>query len=146
MSNRTPDQERAAHAWQIVSDLKELKGKDKKEQDKIDKLKKQFDTQVHKMPPRILASGLGPSLAFLEAKEESASFGGKALPNLNEVLTQWIERKRHDSVQPPRRLIQRIIESDADFLRFASNECLAYLQWLVRFVDAQELVPENKQG
>jgi hypothetical protein len=31
----------------------------------------------------------------------------------------------------------RVIHGDSDFLRFATAECLAYLQWLVRFTDAE---------
>ena len=36
-----------------------------------------------------------------------------------------------------RRLLIRVIKGDSDFLRYATAECLAYLQWLVRFTDAE---------
>jgi CRISPR-associated protein Cmr5 len=118
----TPDQERAAHAWKVVEGLKADK----------DEVKREFGTQVRKLPTRILTAGLGPALAFLEAK-------GYA-PRLRDALADWMAHKR-----PPqgpaaeKRLVVRIIHGDADFLRFATAECLAYLQWLVRFTEAEGL-------
>jgi CRISPR-associated protein Cmr5 len=118
----TPDQKRAAHAWDVVASVK-VNVKDGKK-------RKEFGTQVKKLPTRILTSGLGPALAFLEAK--------KYAPDLIKALDEWMAKQR-----PPgddvKRLVVRIIHGDADFLRFATAECLAYLLWLVRFAEAEEL-------
>ena len=44
------------------------------------------------------------------------------------------------------RLVVRIIRGDADFQRYATSECLAYLQWLVRFADAEGLTDAESGG
>jgi CRISPR-associated protein Cmr5 len=118
----TPDQERAADAWRVVQRVKGGSN---------DKAKKEFGTQAKKLPTRILTSGLGPALAFLEAK-------GYA-PDLRGALADWMSRKQ-DLPGQDKRLVVRIIHGDADFLRFATAECLAYLLWLVRFAEAEGLV------
>ena len=71
----------------------------------------EFGDQAKKLPMRILTSGLGQSLAFLRAKGKP----GK-----------------------PRDLLERITQGDSDFQRLATSECLAYLEWLVRFADAHK--------
>jgi CRISPR-associated protein Cmr5 len=121
----TLDQQRARHAWERVVQMTGKPDKDKKE----------FGTQVKKLPTRILASGLGQALAFLEAK--------KYAPDLLDALSDWMHQRR--PAPSERRLVVRIIEGDADFLRFATAECLAYVQWLVRFADAQGLT-ENTEN
>jgi CRISPR-associated protein Cmr5 len=121
---RTTDQRRAAHAWDVVQKAKGLS----------DAEKKVFGAQARKLPTRILASGLGPALAFLEAK--------KYAPALVEGLADWVHRQRQATTGETR-LVVRIINGDADFLRHATTECLAYLQWLVRFAEAEDLVPKD---
>jgi CRISPR-associated protein Cmr5 len=125
---KTPDQERAAHAWEVVQQAKQLPDKEKKE----------FGTQARKLPTRILASGLGPALAFLEAK--------KYAPGLVSGLADWVHRQRPARSPDNSRLVVRIIHEDADFLRYATTECLAYLQWLVRFAEAENLIPKDNAG
>ncbi len=115
----TLDQQRARHAWRVIEQVLQ---KDKAAQ-------KDFGTQAKKLPARVLAAGLGPALAFLEAK-------GKT-PALLEALADWMHARRPATGE--RRLVVRVIEGDADFLRYATAECLAYLQWLVRFADAHKL-------
>ena len=57
-SGQTQDQLRAAHAWKVVQDVKR--------EDKL--VQKEFKIQAKKLPARIVTSGLGQALAFLEAK------------------------------------------------------------------------------
>jgi hypothetical protein len=38
----------------------------------------------------------------------------------------------------PTELLDRITQGDSDFQRLATAECLAYLEWLVRFADAHK--------
>src|SRR5205807_3442867 len=97
--------------------------------------KKSFGGQARKLPTRILASGLGPALAFLEAK--------KTAPGLLNGLAEWVAQQRPVRSTEETRLVVRIIHGDADFLRYATAECLAYLQWLVRFAEAENLVPKD---
>ncbi len=119
----TLEQQRAAHAWDVVDAVASKAEKDRKE----------FGTQAKKLPTRIMAAGLGQALAFLEAKDYAEE--------LRNALADWIHRRRpaagEDAEQ--KRLVVRVIRGDADFLRFATAECLAYLQWLVRFADARGL-------
>ncbi len=131
----TPDQERAKRAWQVICDVNA---------ENDEKAKKVFGTQTKKLATRILASGLGPALAFLEAK--------KYAPRLLQALADWIDFKRPvprrpgektEDLAPRKRLVVRVIQGDADFLRFATTECLAYLLWLVRFAEAEGLVDLN---
>jgi CRISPR-associated protein Cmr5 len=127
MNERTLDQRRASHAFDIVQRVKGNAEADRK----------QFKIHVKKLPARIITSGLGQALAFLEAK-------GSA-PQLLTGLADWIGRCGVVGEAPrDDRLLVRVIRGDSDFLRFATAECLAYLQWLVRFTDAEfRDVPEQ---
>lgn len=130
MTKQTWEQMRAADAWHVITNIrKELS----REQQEL------FDTNAKKLPVRILTSGLGPSLAFLRAKYK--------VPKLEEALNNWVGKckwaERATNTNTPRAntsLMQRIIENDAEFLRLATDECMAYLQWLVRFAEAEGLV------
>jgi CRISPR-associated protein Cmr5 len=118
---QTLDQRRAAHAWEAVQKAGALQEQDRKE----------FGIEAKKLPARILASGLGQALAFLEAKHQAEL--------LRLALADWIAQRR-----PPRngeepRLVVRLIKGNADFLRFATAESLAYLTWLVRWCEAEGL-------
>jgi CRISPR-associated protein Cmr5 len=115
----TLDQKRARHAWDVIQRVV-------KEPESV---RKDFGTQAKKLPARIMAAGLGQALAFLEAKGKTAL--------LLEALAAWIHERRHTAGD--RRLVVRIIEGDADFLRYATAESLAYLQWLVRFAEAHNV-------
>lgn len=122
--SKTLDQRRAEHAWNVVERVKGPGGND------ADK-KKEFGTQAKKLPSRILAAGLGQALAFLLAKEYAK--------DLQEALSDWMTQRRPPSPGEDRRLVVRILKGNAEFQRYATAECLAYLQWLVRFADAAGL-------
>jgi len=119
----TLDQKRAHHAWLVIETVEK----------ESDKAKKEFGTQAKKLPTRIMSAGLGQALAFLEAQ--------KYAPLLRDALADWIQLRHPAEAGSPdeRRLVVRVIKGDADFLRYATAECLAYLQWLVRFADAKGL-------
>jgi CRISPR-associated protein Cmr5 len=118
---RTLDQRRAAHAWDVVEKAGGLDEKDKET----------FAAEAKKLPTRILASGLGQALAFLEAKG--------AAPLLREGLSDWLAQRRPPAAGEEVRLVVRVIRGDVDFLRFATAESLAYLTWLVRWCEARKL-------
>ena len=120
MPGQTLDQGRAAHAWKVIQDVKVAEPSARKE----------FKIQTKKLPVRIVTSGLGQSLAFLEAKGYAR--------DLREALDDWV--KLPGGNRPARaddRLLMRIVQGSSDDLRFATAECLAYLVWLVRFADAE---------
>lgn len=132
---QTLDQRRAAHAWERVKAVDQLD----------EKAQKEFGTQAKKLPTRILTAGLGQALAFLEAKrKDSKGKDRESFKQLLDTLASWMNQQRR--VQGDPSLIVRIIEGDADFLRYATSECLAYLQWLVRFADAQDLTSDSAKG
>jgi len=133
MSKTTLDQERARHAWDAVQEAKKAK-KDK------DHDPKKYGGQAKKLPIRIIASGLGSALAFLKGK-------GYA-PELVKDLSGWIAKQMPPTSKGTSNgesddLLGRIIHGDSDFLRWATDETLAYLQWLNRFAEAEGLTDDE---
>jgi|DewCreStandDraft_4_1066084.scaffolds.fasta_scaffold124739_2 CRISPR-associated protein Cmr5 len=120
------DQRRAKHAWEAVQDIL-----------KKDNAKK-YGQQAKKLPMRIMASGLGQALVFLHAK--------KYAPELLQDLGDWVLNKKdgHDQGKPKDdALIRAILEYDSPKLRMVTDEVLAYLQWLIRFAEAEGLTKEE---
>jgi CRISPR-associated protein Cmr5 len=131
MSVKTLDQRRAEHAWATVA---KVLGRDKA-------IQKKFGGQAKKMPARVATSGLGQALAFLKAKGYS--------PLLLERLGDWVLDKRSapgSRQQEPAddELLKRIVHSDSDFLRRATDEVLAYMLWVNRFAEANGLTDEEE--
>lgn len=125
--SETLEQRRAKHAWAAV--LRAKLGTDKK-----------YGGQAKKLPMRIMASGLGQALAFLKAK-------GYA-PKLLEDVGDWVLVQRSGNAAGARtssdsELLLRIVNGNSDFLRRATDETLAYLQWLNRFAEAEGLAGDG---
>jgi CRISPR-associated protein Cmr5 len=125
------DQCRARHAWKVVDDVEKNSKKDDA---------KKFGGQARKLPMRIIGSGLGQALAFLKAKDYA--------PQLLIALSDWFlyARPGGQGKQPrpnggalETALLETIIHGDADLLRRATDEVLAYLMWLNRFAEAKGL-------
>lgn len=141
MSEQTLDQRRATHAWNAVRTF--AAGNIEEEQGKKVRTEaaRKYGTQARKLPARIMAAGLGQALAFLVAKKECHE--------LLASLSDWVlDKRRHpDSEQAPPapdRLLREVISGDSDYLRFATAETLAYLQWLVRFAEAEGLTEDSR--
>jgi CRISPR-associated protein Cmr5 len=122
-SKPTLDQRRAKHAWEAVRTAKQ-KGAGFKD----------FCRHAKQLPMRIMASGLGQALAFLKAKDDA--------PQLLQELGDWVLDKRANpaSNRPKptdEALLRQIVDKDSDFLRRATDETIAYLQWLNRFAEAE---------
>ena len=80
----TLDQERALHAWNsVTSFVKEGEDKARKYEDNA----KEYAREARKMPMRIKASGLGPALAFINAKAESSK---PTMKRLHQHLSEWV--------------------------------------------------------
>lgn len=123
----TLDQIRAKHAWDVVMEIKRTVRDAKK-----------LGRSAKKLPIRIMTAGLGPSLAFVEAKKEA--------PQLIEALSAWIaQRIPLTQAGEEKNLLRRIISGDSDFLRRATEEVLAWLQWFNRFAEAQDMVDEGNE-
>ncbi|MEW6263971.1 MAG: type III-B CRISPR module-associated protein Cmr5 [Thermodesulfobacteriota bacterium] len=125
-SRPTLDQRRASCAWNAIEEIKKT-GQEKA---------KEYAGEAKKMPMRILTAGLGPALAFILAKAKEKK------PNLKQLhsdLTKWVIEERPIKANKTGSLLESVIMGDSDFLRRATDETLAYLQWLNRFADAAGL-------
>lgn len=125
--NKTLDQKRAAHAWKAIGELG--RGEDAKE----------YAREAKKLPVRIMAAGLGQGLVFIAAK------AGKKpkLKKLISDLSDWVLGQRGLASGQGGDLLKRIIDGDSIFLRRATDETLAYLQWLNRFSESEGLTDED---
>jgi CRISPR-associated protein Cmr5 len=130
ISFRTLDQERAKHAWEAVR----FQVASPKSQEADD-----YAREAKKLPVRIMTAGLGQALACIVAKSRESKPG---LGKLDQDLSEWT-LKRVPASAGKRALLESIMEGDADFLRRATDETLAYLNWLNRFTEAEGL-PRKK--
>ena len=128
---QTLDQRRASHAWEAVQRAKKGEGTHKNQ------VPKKFGGQAKKMPVRIMASGLGQAMAFLRAKNYA--------PGLVEELSDWVATRIPLKAAESRDLLERVIKGESDFLRRATDEVLAYLQWLNRFAEAEGLTEGDNE-
>ncbi|MCC6367837.1 MAG: type III-B CRISPR module-associated protein Cmr5 [Bryobacterales bacterium] len=117
MALKTLAQQRAQHAWDAVQ--QSLKRPD---------FEKRFADPAKKMPARIRASGLGQTVAFMRAKE-----GGDVL----KAVADWCHQRGVAKDSSEDALLIQFKESNAADLRYLTAEALAYLEWLVRFADAE---------
>jgi CRISPR-associated protein Cmr5 len=133
----TLDQRRAKHAWEAVTSFarQDADGKRRYGDDA-----QEYAREAKKLPARIMAAGLGQALAFILAKAKDKK---PNLSRLHEHLSRWVIRERPLTAKVPDNLMLSIIEGDSMFLRQATAEALAYLQWLVRFADAEGLTEGN---
>lgn len=129
---RTLDQRRAKDAWDAVRRLERHP----------DNHAKEYAMEAKKLPMRIMAAGLGHALAFVDAKANAKP----AMKQLLVDLTDWVIGKRGLKGSAPESLLASIVAGDAIFLRRATEEALAYLQWLNRFVEAKGLGDQTGRG
>lgn len=125
---KTLDQKRAEHAWDAVRHALSKIGPHSEQ------IPKKFGGNAKKLPVRIMASGLGQALAFLRAKDYA--------PGLIWELSDWIGRQI-PSKDGREDLLDRIVHGSSNDLRRATDEVLAYLQWLNRFAEAEGLADDE---
>jgi len=129
--SQTLDQKRANHAYQAVEQAIAGQGHHRGQD------KNKFGRHAKKLPIRILTAGLGPALAFIRAKRDEA-------PGLLAVLDDWMAQRIAVSQGQPVELLQRVVSGNADFLRRATDETIAYLQWLNRFAEARGITDDEQ--
>jgi CRISPR-associated protein Cmr5 len=129
--NKTLDQRRAEHAWEAIERIGE------------DQNAKEYAREAKKLPIRIMAAGLGQALSFILAKAKNSK---PKLKKLHEDITDWVIAKRGIPAKVPDHLLESICRGDSDFLRRATDEVLAYLQWLNRFAEAKGLSDDDKRS
>jgi CRISPR-associated protein Cmr5 len=122
------DQRRAAHAWKAVAAVKALP----------EDQKKSYGTEAKKLQVRILTAGLAASLAFLRARARDRPSN----TTLGDDLSDWAIRERK-LASGEKDLLDSIVKGNSLFLRRATEEMLAYLQWLVRFAEGEGLTEDD---
>ncbi len=122
----TLDQQRARHAWDAIERLR----------GKTEPQRKEYAQEAKKLPIRLMTSGLGQALAFILAKAKDKK---PTLRQLHDDLTDWTLGHRRLPGRHPDSLLKSICFGDALFLRRATDEVLAYLEWLNRFAEAEGL-------
>lgn len=121
-------QRRAKHAWDRIVEVTQFP---------TDRQKEEYAREAKKLPTRIMAAGLGQALAFLLAKAKGKSDKPKThLKKLHDDLTAWL-RERPLPLKKNESLLESLIQDGGDFARRATDEVLAYLQWLNRFAEAE---------
>lgn len=123
---RTLEQERGKHAWEML------------EQVRSQGFRTEYRSLVRKLPSYIMLTGLGQTLAFLQAK---GGGGNNEHQALDSHLSQWVLKQL--GVTSTTSLLAWILADNrtADDYRRATNETLAYLVWLKRFAEA--FIPER---
>ncbi len=122
----TIDQQRAKHAWNAAQQLR--LGSDEADD---------YAREAKKLPVRMITSGLGHALAFLNAKKAKK----RGLEGLIKDLDDWASRR----LRVQQSLLEAIMQGDSDFLRRATDEMLAYLAWLNRFTEGRGLPKKGEQ-
>lgn len=117
---QTTQQERAKSAWDAVG---KVAGQS---------YAKDYGSLVRGLPSQMQRDGLGPTLAFLAAKDKD---------HHREVLRHlaaWVLPKL-GAQQVKDGLLGYVLTCSSDEYRRAASETLAYLAWLKRFVEAKDL-------
>ncbi|MEI7556912.1 type III-B CRISPR module-associated protein Cmr5 [Candidatus Chlorohelix sp.] len=110
---KTLEQERAAKAWDDVKEVGQ---------------NKEYKGLVKSAPAMIITNGLMQTLAFYEAKDKPHH------RYLDKHISRWVNNSL--KLGSPN-LSERLRNGDSNLLRLATNETLAYLQWLRRFAESQ---------
>jgi CRISPR-associated protein Cmr5 len=124
---QTLEQRRAAHSWKVVNAFRTPARK----KDEL----KDFGREAKRLPMRIHTAGLGHALLFLNAKQK----GKPGLDVLNAVC-EWLTEKSGPLPSTDRTFAgvrRAITEGPSVAVRRATDEALAYLQWLSRFAEAE---------
>lgn len=92
--------------------------------------KKKHGSLARNMPTYIQVNGLAQTLAFLKAKDEAHHKWSL------DSLSTWF-REIYPNQPDSFDLLNTIINMDSKTYRLATNESLAFLQWLKRFAEAE---------
>ena len=93
-------------------------------------LEKKYKSLVRKTPMRIKANGLSSTLAFIFSKKK----GNEQHAILYSQLEDWLSN--NDMLEAEgNEFVEAIVAMNNAERRFVTNELLAFLSWLRRFVD-----------
>ncbi|MDD4681209.1 MAG: type III-B CRISPR module-associated protein Cmr5 [Clostridia bacterium] len=115
---------RAAFAFQKVKSFVQANS---------EKAQKDYRSYIKKLPAMIQVNGLGQSLAFCYAK-------GTVYGNIYHQIEEWIKIQqpallnKYDP-EGSRNFVETVVNMNSRDYRLISNEVMAYLNWMRRFVD-----------
>ncbi|MCY4151807.1 MAG: type III-B CRISPR module-associated protein Cmr5 [Aestuariivita sp.] len=126
---QTLEQRRAHHAWESTQRAKTSSSAG------------DYSREAKRLPIRIMTAGLGHAIAFSRRKSDA----GKSVVDdvacwvleLNQAYTIQSDDKKSVQEDSAGKLLRRITESDADWLRRSTEEAISYLKWLSRFAEAE---------
>ncbi len=123
--HQTTEQRRAAQAWENIQS--------------VDKTgyKKDYGSLVRGFAAMIQQDGLGPALAFLQAK------GKDHHKALYEHLSDWVLGEMKVSPVSKESLLEWLLKQSSATYRRVAVETLAYLNWLKRFAEAKGWSDDN---
>ncbi len=126
-SQQTLQQQRAKHAWDAVNN----------QNSREDKFKKEFTSNVRKLPSMVINDGLGQALAFLLAQAKGKKDDAHYV--VYKAVSDWVCQQLKLNCQGTG-LMDYLLADDtkSSHYRRASTEALAYLTWLKRFTEAKE--------
>jgi CRISPR-associated protein Cmr5 len=128
---RLSEQERARNALRVVRSWKDS--------DKLsDKDKAKYRQELQSLPSRILASGLGQTLAFYASK---AGADGKVETDIGNELARFLAGEPKQLLDLLDDIVQRY---DLAEYRRKTREALAYAEWLKRYAAA--LLPKREES
>ena len=113
---KTLEQGRAKAAYDAVTFMLE----------KSESVKKKYKSGAKKLPILIQTNGLGQSLAFIQNRE--------GWQEIYRQLGEWLQKNELVPADKPD-LVAVVIEKDSYEYRQLTLECLAFLNWLRRFVE-----------
>jgi len=114
VSLQSLSQMRARDAWEVFDKLQNSPGF------------KELADEAKKLPMRVKTSGLLQALAFMRAKGEA--------PELRKALSRWVlSQTGKPWIGAEDELLDAVRKGDLAFLRRATTESLAWLEWFVRF-------------
>ncbi len=127
---RTLQQRRAADAWAKTTAVRDDKGLSVEQ-------KREYGQLIRGLSAMIRHDGLGPSLAFLRAKNKPHH--QRAYQHLSDWVLGEHARIRSQNDHRDSLLEWSFQDATSERYRWATTEALTYLVWLKRFVEALEL-------
>lgn len=121
--HQTTEQRRAKRAWDDIQSVGNTS------------YKKDYGSLVRGFAAMIQQDGLGPALAFLQAKGKKDKKGSPEHIALENHLSAWVLKQMNASQDSD--LLEWLLTQDSATYRRAATEALAYLSWLKRFAEAQ---------
>lgn len=95
---------------------------------------KKYKSYVKKIPMLIKTNGLGATLAFIKSKNKNTE-EGKAYKLVYDHLTEWLKADQKKLIDIDDDLAKVVISLNSAEYRAVTNEVLAFVNWLCRFVD-----------